>query len=482
MSKVRKILPTPGSRTKAVLIFALVVLTAATFAGTFRNKFTGWDDKQFILDNGAMRAPALPHLATQWIYPLRALRPYCMYIPVTHTVWWTTYNLSSIGTDPDNPHPRSSWFHGLSLLLHIATGAVVFILISSWLPRASPDGRYPLWAAFFGTALFMLHPVQVQAVAWIAGARDLLFSLLGCLALLSFTRSRFKLAAVFCVAAYFSKPTAVVIPLLMLVFWWFTDQRRNRRPLVWIGVLLVAALPIVAITRRAQLTQFAPPVDLWARPFIAADALAFYAGKIAWPVRLCIEYGRSPGVVLRMPATPLIGGVFVLLMAAVWLFRRRIPVAVRFCASLFLVPLLPVLGFVPFVFQSVSTVADHYLYLPMMGLAFALAWALNHSRSRAPFISAAVVLMCLGIASFRQTALWKDDLSLFGRVVEVNPKSTAANNNLGAANFLRGNPEEAIAFWKKTLVIDPDYPFAKIAMEKFGNLAPSPSPSPEKHE
>jgi protein O-mannosyl-transferase len=449
-------------------VAALVVLTVAVFGGTLGNKFTMWDDKTKILDNPNMTAPAWPHLATQWLHPIQNSRPYDMFIPVTHSLWWATYNLSSIGTGPDHPHPRSAWFHALNLLLHAATGVVVFFLLNAFLEKLSPAGFRRNTAAWLGAALFAVHPVQVESAVWVCGTRDLLFGLCGALALLSFVRLRYGWAAAFCLIGYFSKPTSVVIPALMAAVWIFTTDRKDFRALNWIGLLILLALPIIAINRVTHDNDLIPRLPLWTRPFIAADALVFYAGKLIWPLHLGVDYGRRPDVVIRMAATPMVAAVVLSCGLALFFFRRRIPKATWLCLAFFLIPILPVLGFLPFVLQHKSTVADHYLYLSMAGPALGLSWYLSRTQRRAAFYVSGAFLVFLGALSFRQTAVWKDDVTLFGHAIKVNPRSTAALGNLGVAHLFRGDRDAAVKYWQETLEINPNDVAAQANLERFG--------------
>jgi protein O-mannosyl-transferase len=119
---------------------------------------------------------------------------------------------------------------------------------------------------------------------------------------------------------------------------------------------------------------------------------------------------------------------------------------------------LPVLGFVPFQLQYYSTVADHYLYLSMLGPALAMAWVLSRCRSAWLWAGSAAILAALGLRSFDQSQYWRDDLTLFSRSIEVNPASFVSYNNLGAALFQRVRLEEAEAHFRRAIDIFPEYP------------------------
>jgi tetratricopeptide (TPR) repeat protein len=140
----------------------------------------------------------------------------------------------------------------------------------------------------------------------------------------------------------------------------------------------------------------------------------------------------------------------------VFALRRRAPWLAGGCLAA-AVALAPVLGVIPFAFQGYSSVGDQYMYLPMVGLAIAAAGSL---RGRTALGVAAVVLLGLGVRSFDQTLLWKDDVTLFTHVVAENPRSYAGHNTVARAHALEGDHERALAHYKKALAIEPANPIS----------------------
>jgi tetratricopeptide (TPR) repeat protein len=259
------------------------------------------------------------------------------------------------------------------------------------------------------------------------------------------------------VLALLAKPTAVVIPVVVWVLdiWGWPQTWRHRRLelLTWLG--LAALWGVVA-------SQVQPPASgafipaLWARLLIASDTVSFYLYKLLVSVWLGLDYGRTPEVVLVQPGL-LCLTVLAPLGLAIWLFseRTRVPWLVA-AAGVFVASFLPNLGLAPFAFQAFSTVADRYMYLALLGPAFALAWGLAQSRQRWLVVGCAVVLGVLGVRSAWQTNYWRDTVALFEHELAVHPKSSIAHNNLGmvmaAQNWL---PEatryyaEAVRLWPR---------------------------------
>jgi hypothetical protein len=242
------------------------------------------------------------------------------------------------------------------------------------------------------------------------------------------------------ILAVLSKPTAIVVPAIALVLDYFVIGRPVRRVALALLPWAVAVLPFVVVARVVQEVNPADPTPLWARPLVAGFSLAFYLGKLVAPVRLAFDYGWRPPLLLEkgwfyavwlVPA-----GVAVLL----WFARRRAPAAVA-GAMVFVLGLAPLLGLARFQFQIYSTVADHYLYLSMLGAAIVVAWAVSAvgpARRRVVLVAAGVLLGVLAIRSAVQVRVWRDEFTLEEHILSVNPDSFAAYGNLASAWGVEG--------------------------------------------
>jgi tetratricopeptide (TPR) repeat protein len=241
-------------------------------------------------------------------------------------------------------------------------------------------------------------------------------------------------------------------------------ERSLRRSVVslapWIGLALVFAA--VALLIRPP-TSSALWVGLWQRPFIAADALAFYLYKVLVPLWLTVDYGRSP------PAVAQHGWIYFSWLVPVfcgfllWLWRRRAPQLVT-AAAVFAAGLLPALGLLPFGFQSISTVADRYAYVALLGPALAFAWVLSRYKSRLAFAACAIILALLGAKSALQARLWENNLSLFSHALVLNSNSWVSHYNLGLALAQKGGLDDAERHYRAALKIKPDYGRARYAL------------------
>ena len=258
-------------------------------------------------------------------------------------------------------------------------------------------------------------------------------------------------------AAVLCKPTAVALLLVVVVIDRWLVRLDWRFSIGTAAPWLAVAIPVAIATKALQpASLMIVDTPLLHRPVVALDALAFYLGKLVAPLSLLPDYGRAPAALFASPAVywtwivPLAtgGGVFAL--------RRRAPWLAGGCLAA-TVALAPVLGVIPFAFQGYSSVADQYMYLPLVGLAIAAAGSL---RGRTALGVATVVLLGLGVRSFAQTLLWKDDVTLFTHVVAENPRSYAGHNTVARAYALEGDHERALAHYKKALAIEPANPIS----------------------
>jgi tetratricopeptide (TPR) repeat protein len=317
--------------------------------------------------------------------------------------------------------------------------------------------------AWLGAAVWAVHPVNVESVAWVTELKNTqsgFFFLWAVLFYLRFedgSRPREYVLAVLCgAAAMLSKPSTVILPgILLLCSWW----RRGR----WDGVRLLpffalgAAMSLLTILEQRHHIQAEGAAEwtlTWAqRLALAGHALWFYAGKLVWPVNLTFISPRweLPGTWLPLAA--------VVVVAAGLLYFRRQPRAraAIFGLSCFVVALLPVLGFVDVYFFVYSFVADHFQYLASMALV-ALVMAV------VPRTVGIGVLIVLAVATWRLTPLYGTSESLWRDTLRKNPQAWMACINLGSELQTQGKLSEAMAQYEQARNIKPD------CAETYNNL------------
>lgn len=437
----------------------LIVIVAATwlvFGQSLNHDFLSWDDDKNVTRNALLDSATGPDLARIWSQPYLGL-----YAPMAYTGYafesWVSRQLTG------NPvHPAV--FHATNVLLHSLCALLVFFLLR----RLDRHG----WCAVLGALLFAVHPVQVESVAWVTEQRGLLCAFFSLLALLTRRfRGAYIVASVFYIAALLSKPTAIAVPIMLIVLEWYQDRLGPRLGLR-AGLWLILAVGFIVVTAAEQTVVHPPP--FWARPLVATDSLAFYMYKLVWPFGLAPDYGRSPRAAFGY------GWVYVtwiaptVLIMALMVKRNRTALAVT---GLFLAWTFPVLGLIPFSFQDWSTVADRYVYLAMLGPALGVAsWARG---SRRVMVTTVALLVVLGVSSAWHLQRWREDRTLFEHTLTVNPRSVVAHNILGVEAVRAGRYKAAVYHFRRVVGMNPGYAkgYADLAgaLQRAGHLAEAES-------
>jgi hypothetical protein len=448
-----------------IIVAALVL----TFGRVIGNGISPIDDNDNIFRNPRMDSLNPPTLVgprgvgVYWTHGVEHL-----YVPLAYTFWTLLAMASWTQTaDPNGLRIDPRIFHAASLLLHIANTLLVYSLLRLFLRSRNIQS---FWPALAGALLFGLHPLQVETVAWIVATRDLLSGVFSLLSLICYFKAvstspldppgnrRPKIAFYYIAAilllilGMLSKPTAVVIPLIAGIIDLLLLRRRFVKVILSIAPYLLAAIPLAIVTRLVQPGAGVPTPPWWERPIVAGASLTFYLGKFFIPTRLAFDYGWRPVDMLTKPWFWAISLVPVLIAAALILLRRRLPWLLA-GALIAVVALLPVLGFTPFLFQFYSTVADHYLFLAMIGPAIAFAGLLaRNGGAPTPFtvVPAAVLAILFSSLSFMQIGYWHSPEEMLHHMVSVNPDSALALNNLGKIYAIRRDFADAEACFLRT--------------------------------
>ena len=459
---------TPGG-TRLRLGAAAALLIAATFLVYLPVVHGGfiWDD------DGHVTKPELRSLHGLWRiwFELGATQ---QYYPLVHSAFWIEHRLW--GDDPIG-------YHVVNILLHALAACLVFLLLR----------RLRIPGAYLAAAIFALHPIEVETVAWVTELKNTLsglFYLSSAWAYLEFDEKRqrrwYAAALVLFVLGLLSKTVIATLPAaLLVVLWWKRGSlswKRDAVPLApWFCLGAVSGLFTAWVEHTvigAQGEAFA--LGTVERCLLAGRVVWFYLGKLFWPSPLIFIYPRwdvSRGVWWQY--LPPLGAAG--LVAALWLLRGRWrgPLA----AMLFFVgTLFPVLGFFnvyPFLF---SYVADHFQYLPGLGVitlasaGIALGIARLPQPLRLVGQGAAVALVCvLAVLTWRQSGTYSDVETLYRTTVKRNPGCWMAYNNLGHLLTGSGRAQEAVGLLREAVRLKPDYAGSRnnlgVALDRTGNQA-----------
>ena len=446
-------------RRRLMLVLLLMLATFVVFSRAIGGGFVSWDDEPLIYANPNIVTPTGHSLWNHWAAPHAHL-----YIPLIYTAWWCIAWLEQARSGlPGQLSPMG--FHLANVLVHCVSVGIVFAILRRLIKRD--------WPAAIGAMVFAVHPLQVEPVAWATGMKDVLGGMLTLAAVWMYvaaaqrpSRWRWIIATIFFIAALLAKPSAVVTPLNAGVLDVLLIRRNWRLAIAWLWQWMILSVVWIGITMHVQPASDVDAGPLWARPMIAGNALTFYLAKFLLPVNLAIDYGRTPTSVLAGRAIYFIWLIPAALAIIVWRLRCAELTA---AASLFVLALLPVLGLFRFEFQMISTVADRYAYVALLGPA--LAFAYLTSIPIAPLarktlaIAIGALLLLWAAMSWTQIAVWHDSESLYRHALEANPHSLTATEDLAVAYDKSGKTDDAISLYLRVIALSPEWP------EAYDNLA-----------
>lgn len=439
----------PWLRNAAVCAL-LFIGTVLLFSRALDCDFVNYDDPGYVTGNPHVQG-GLTWPGVVWAFTA----PNDYWHPLTwlsHMLDWELFGENAAG------------HHLTSVVWHAVNAALAFLV---FLRLAGG-----LWRSAFAAALFAWHPLRVESVVWITERKDVMSGFLFLLALLAYAhhadaraagRSAWRryLAVVACFAAgLMSKPMLVTLPLVFLLLDFWPLRRAASlpawRPLV-VGKLPLFAMSgvvaVVTILMQRDIGGFVLDLSLGERVGNAVVSLARYLGNFVWPTDLIVCYAH-PG---SWPVAALAGAtaLAVALGALGWWQRASRPwVAVGL--GWYLVTLLPVLGLIQAGFQSM---ADRYTYLPILGIHLALVWSVPPAgprslRAVAACVAAAILAAC-AVLTWRQTAVWKDSVSLFSHAVRVDDRNDIAKDFLASALFAAGRLDEAAEHAARARALNP---------------------------
>ena len=453
--------PIPGkisglvfSRRSRACIFALVL--AAVTILVYRPAWNGgflWDDDAYVTNNELLTAP--DGLRRIWF----SLDSPSQYFPLVYTTFRVEHALWGL-----NP----TGYHWINLILHVANALLVWAVLA----------QLKIPGAWLAGAIFALHPVQVESVAWITERKNVLmgfFFLLTLLAWIAFVDERTKrpwlfygLALILYLLALSAKTTACTLPAALFLILWLENQRISWKRIFQVVPFVVLGLAMGSLaiwweryhqgTSRAIFT-FLSPIE---RILVASRAVWFYLSKLVWPSKLTFIYPRWD-----IASTHLLGYVWLLagliVCVVIYFLRRYLGRSIEVAAAFFVATLSPVLGFIMLYTFRYTFVADHYQYLACIGpIALVSAGLVNladtFKKSRVVILTAALcIVTVLATLAWRQAAMYGNIETLWRTTLARNPGCWMAHNNLGIVLFEKGQLDEAIAHYRRTLQMQPNF-------------------------
>ncbi len=436
----------------------LVAAVLAIYAQTAHHAFVSYDDPGYVTGNVSIR-DGITWQSLRWAV---TTTDFYNWHPLTWLSYLVDYHLYGL-------NPRG--YHLTNVALHAANTLLVFAVFR----RMTGD----VWPSALVAALFGVHPLHVESVAWVSERKDVLSTFLALLTMGAYVRYAERRAAGWYVTAlgFFAlglaaKPMLVTLPfVLVLLDYWPLRRLERRGEAVWrsLGRLMTEKLPFVVLSAACSvMTVYAQSagsavaaLDRFSLGVRAMNALVSYVAyleKMVWPVGLSVRYPH-PGAALPVWKAVVAAGILLAVTAAVirWL-RSRPYVAVGWWW--YLGTLIPVIGLVQ---AGDQAMADRYSYIPSVGIFIAVAWGLRDAsavwpRARPAIVClAAAVVVMLTATAWNQTRYWRDSITLYEHSLSVIGGDPLLHYNL--ANELReqGRLDDAVRHYQDAIRFDPTY-------------------------
>ncbi len=451
---------TEAGRWRDFLLHAAIIVLAClwVYSPSYHGDWL-WDDDQLLTANPVVQSGSLTGLSKLWFNPDGA-----DFFPLSYTALWAQWPFFK---------NQPTGYHVTTIVLHLIGSLLLWALLD----------RMRIPGAWLSSLIFAIHPVAVESVAWVSETKNTLSLPLFLLACLCWVvqddehegprRTRFYLLSiVFFLLAMLAKTSMVGLPVLLLLHAWWKRGTITQQDLIRTSPFFLISLVLGLITIQYQHGRAIGAEKILvggvaSRIATAGMAILFYLKQVVWPVTLLPIYPRwevDPPKVWQFLAWPVIAA------ATAWLWANR-GTADRpgwgrhalFGLGFFLLMVLPVLGFVTISYMRITWVADHFIYLPMIGVialigAAATRWYERSTPSAQPLILAggAILLATCGLLAFRYANAWASEDALWTHTLKTNHDAWQAHNRLGAKKFSRGDIEGGFYHFTQSTRLRPD--------------------------
>ncbi len=446
-----------------ILCLLLAAITLALYNPVVQHPFVNYDDDRYVTENPHVRQ-GLTGQTIAWALTSGDQSNWHPLTWISHALDYSLYRMNPVG------------HHFTSVLLHTANVVLLFLIL------LSATGR--TWASAFVAALFAMHPINVESVAWVAERKNVLCTLFFLLALWAYGWyaqkphwKRYLLVAAFFAAGLASKPMVITLPLVLLLvdYWSFQRVSPDRGPTPW-SRLILEKLPLFALSaasavitllvqRAGGAVRSTAEFSFGIRLENAIYAYAMYLWKFVWPAKLAPLYPH-PGDSLALWRVALAA---VILIAITVLLARSSSLRYLLVGWLwFLGTLVPVIGLVQ---VGQAAMADRYAYIPEIGIFFMMAFAIVHWAKRIPPVwiamPAILTLVALAFATYRQIGYWQTNAGLWTHALAVTENNFIAEDNLGGALLLEGKEDEAHDHFEAAAHINPKDPMSRTNLGTY---------------
>ncbi|UCG32298.1 MAG: glycosyltransferase family 39 protein [Phycisphaerales bacterium] len=434
--------------TSVRVVLGALIITALVFAAYWPclNGAFVWDDDEYVYDNDAVKSP--DGVSRIWL-----TTEIPQYYPLTFTTFWLEWQLWG---------DRTFGYHLVSIVLHAANAILVWVLFRQL--------RLP--GAWLAALVFAIHPIHVESVAWITQRKNTLSGLFYLAAFISFWkfavggRTRWYVATLaLLTCALFAKTTTVMFPAVLVVVLWWAGRLRQKRVLLALVPLFAMCLAMSGVTIWYESTQVRAIGEEWSaglpeRIAVAGKIVWFYLYKLLVPLEFIYNYPRwqiDPHAwVSYVPAAAALISLVVMLI-------RRSPWDRALLAGVgsYVICLFPVMGFFNIYYMRYSFVADHFAYLPCLGVVAVVINGIAHLARRHAVnrtlmvILSAVLIAGLTLQTRRYSTAYEGAETLYRDTLEKNDDSWLMHNQLGMLNMRRHHFAAAETHFRRVCELNP---------------------------
>ncbi len=444
----------------AIVCLVLAIIVWLAFGQALHGDFVSYDDGDYVYENPHV-TQGLTVSGIEWAFSHVHAANWHPLTTISHMLDCQFYGLQP-------------WGHHLTnILLHAAAAILLFLALRK-LTKTSGTSSNAFWASAFVAALFAIHPLRVESVAWISERKDVLsgiFFMLALMAYAGYVRSerrpigKYLTVVVLFVFGLLSKPTLVTFPFVLLLLDYWPLGRFTSRSWPIVRGLAVEKIPLFVLSAAScVVTVFAQrkafdtglSLNIAERVGNALVSYVTYIGQMIYPVRLAVLY---PYGQLKIPLV-ILGAVFLLTISAVFfIYRRRYPFLLVGWLW-YLGVLIPMIGLVQ---VGQQPRADRYTYLSQIGLYIVIVWGVARTiahwrwRRAAVTVLGLVTLIALSLTSRAQTAYWRNSQLLWEHAIGTTSGNYVAHDNLGTVFLKQKRPDAAIVQFQKAIAIKPDF-------------------------
>jgi tetratricopeptide (TPR) repeat protein len=456
------------------IYFALAVSTLLVFWQVGHFDFVNYDDNKYVYENPDVLNGLTAHNVL-WAFTTGYFGNWNPLTWLSYMLDWQLFGLNPAG------------FHITNLIFHIANTLLLFMVLKRMTGA--------LWQSAFVAVLFALHPLHVEAVAWVSGRKDVLSTFFWLLTMLAYAQyvkkpvaARYLLTLLVFMLGMMAKPMLITLPFVFLLLDYWPLQRRISRQLILEKIpFIVLSIVLTVITFFTQrglgaLTAFTK-FSLKFRIYNAFISYVEYIEKMFHPNRLAAFY---PHPFTNVSVLYAVISALVLLAVTILVIRfakrRRYLVTGWFW---YLGTLVPVIGLIQ---VGSFAMADRYTYITLTGLFIIIAWGMSELPAKWIYrkivlgVSMVIVLTALGICAYQQASYWKNSVTLFSHAIEVTRNNYMAYNNLGNAYARLGRYRQAMDDYEQSIKINSAYANARYNLGVVYEMLNRPNEAIEAYE